>query len=306
MQERSVYLESVVCIALLCGCVSECFSQEGGQSAETGGEAQMLFSFRVYDAVTIRSNPTTQVGITIDRWPGNTFVLWLPEAVGDLWQQWQPEVAHQDFARTDCGGLLWTFDGNPEASIRTELIPQANALLLETRVTNRGDGDLKSVYAQNCIHFSQAPDFICDDFSRIYIRSRGKWQSLASLEPTASFPRYYREDYPSRGRIDPTEHNFGDIRQKEAVDHPSIVLLSKEGSRAVGVASEDYEFLFHNQMEYLRCIHSESGCAPPIPPGATAVFRQKVYFVDGGLMDCVAAFEQDILGSPKDGFRFRD
>ena len=47
----------------------------------------MQFSFNVYDAVTIRENPTTQVGITVGQWPGNTFILWLPEAVGELWEQ---------------------------------------------------------------------------------------------------------------------------------------------------------------------------------------------------------------------------
>ena len=65
------------------------------------------FSFNVDDAVTIRSNPTTQVDITLESWPGNTFVLWLPEAVGDLWQQWDAKVAYQDFVTTEKGGLLW-------------------------------------------------------------------------------------------------------------------------------------------------------------------------------------------------------
>ncbi|MBI5091988.1 MAG: hypothetical protein HZB26_06030 [Candidatus Hydrogenedentes bacterium] len=265
----------------------------------------MQFSFRVYDAVTIRSNPTTQVGITIDGWPGNTFMLWFPEVVGDLWQQWNPPVAHQDFTTTDRGGLRWTYEGNPAASIQSELTPQANSLLLVTRVMNRGHDELKHVYAQNCIHFSQAPGFICDDYSRFYIRSAGQWRSLASLKPTSGFPRYYREGYPSRGRIDPTEHQFGDIRQETPVDHPLMVLISQDGKRAVGVASERYEFLFHNQMEYLRCIHSESGCMPILPAGQTAEFREKIYFVEGGLKECVAAFERDVQWDQAGEFSFR-
>ena len=101
----------------------------------------MQFSFDVYDAVTIRKSPTTQVGITVDQWPGNTFVLWLPEAVGDLWQQWDPKVAHQDFTVTNQDELLWTYRGHPDGVIRTELTPQGNSLLMETRVTNRSDKD---------------------------------------------------------------------------------------------------------------------------------------------------------------------
>ena len=266
----------------------------------------MQFSFDVYDAVTIRENPTTQVGITVDLWPGNTFVLWLPEAVGDLWKQWDPNVAHQDFAITNHDGLSWSYEGHPDGVIRTEMTPQGNSLLMETRVTNRSDDYLERIYAQNCIHFSKAPDFICDDFSQIYLHTASEWRSLASLKPTTGFPRYYREGYPSRGRIDPTEHNFGDIRQDAEVDHPLIVLRSKDGTQAVGTASEDYEFLFHNQSEYLRCIHSESGCPPPVKPGQSVAFRQKVYFIKGGLMDCVEAFESDIVGNPSGEFRFRE
>ena len=266
------------------------------------------FSFHVYDTITIRKNPTTQVGITIESWPGNTFILWLPEVVGNLWQQWNAKVAHQDFISTDKGGLLWTFNDNPEGLIRTELIPQKNSLLFETQVTNRGKGELLKLYVQNCLHFSKAPDFICDDFSRIFIRTNNKWCSMASLNPTVSYPYYFRVGYPSRGRIDPdpTEHKAGGVRQAASIDHPLIVLVSKDGTRAVGVASEDYEFLFHNNgLEYLRCIHSESGCSPPVLTGEKVTFRQKVYFVNGGLIDCVAAFEKDIVGDPATEFRFK-
>ena len=268
-------------------------------------EKLQKFSFQVYDTITIRKNPTTQVGITIDGWPGNIFVLWLPEAVGDLWQQWDAKVAHQDFTSTKPGGLLWTYEGNPEGFIRTELIPERNSLLLETQVTNHSQQELVKLYVQNCLHFSKAPDFICDDFSRIYLRTKNEWRSLASLKPTTNLALYYREGYPSRGRIGPFDNNWRDFRQDAFVDYPLIVLVSKDGTRAVGVASENYEYLFHNQMEYLRCIHSESGCPLPVQPQETATFRQKVYFVEGGLMDCVAVFEKDIVGDPTISFSFK-
>ena len=266
----------------------------------------MKFSYHIYDSVTIRKNPTTQVDINIDIWPGNTFGLWLPEAVGELWQQWDADVAHQDFQQTRNGGLLWIYEGNPDGVIRTELIPQGNSFLIEAKVINRSQKELHGVYVQNCLHFSKAPDFACNDFSRIYIRTKMEWRSLKSLNPTESFPRYYREDYPSHGRKDPTEDIFGDMRQDAAIDHPLIILVSKDGKRSVGVASEDYEFLFHNQMEYLRCIHSESGSGPPLLPGEKAVFRQKIYFVEGGLKDCVNTFEKDIVGDPARSFHFNN
>jgi hypothetical protein len=34
-------------------------------------------------------------------------------------------------------------------------------------------------------------------------------------------------------------------------------------------------------------------------------FRQKIYFVEGGLMECVAAFENDISGDPSGDFIFK-
>ncbi|MEN8248178.1 MAG: hypothetical protein ABFS32_04545 [Bacteroidota bacterium] len=265
------------------------------------------FTFHVFDAVTIRGedNPTTQVEITLPQWPGDTFHLWLPEAVGELWQQWDPSVAHQDFITTEKGGLLWLYQNNPSAIIHSELIPERNSLLLETKVTNRTQNSLAGVYVQNCIHFPKAQDFICDDFSHIYIRSEGKWRSLKSLSPTSGFPRYYRKGFPTRGRIDPTAQLFKNIRQGTSVDHPLIVLVSKDGTKSIGVASEDYEFLFHNQNKYLHCIHSESGTPPPIPSGETSIFRQKIYFIEGGLMDCVTAFEKDIHYDPVGNFSFK-
>ncbi len=173
-------------------------------------------------------------------------------------------------------------------------------------MTNRSQEELTRVYAQNRLQFSQAPDLVCDEFSPVYIRTAGQWPSLASLNPTSTFPRYYREGFPSYGRIDPTAKILSDTRQATAVDHPLIVLVSMDGRRSVGMASEHFQFLFHNQMEYLRCIHSESGCEPPLAPGATATFRQEIYFVNGGLMDCVAAFERDITGEPTAEFTFRN
>lgn len=292
---------------LLTACVwSGCAGRKGDSHPQSHRATNGRFAFRVFDVKSIRANPTTEIAITVNRWPGNTFRLWFPETVADVWQQWDSKVAHQDFTPTARGGLLWTFDGNPGAFIRSELTPRGNSLLLETRVTNRGQQDLPMLYAQNCIHFSEAPDFICDDYSRFFLRTGGQWRSLASLKPTSAFPRYYREGYPSRGRKDATEHMFGPIRQSAAVDHPLMVLVSKDGRRSVGIASEHYEFLFHNQMEYLRCIHSESGALPPVRPGATAVFRQKIYFVKGGLAACVAAFEKDVVRDPAGEFLFRN
>ena len=61
------------------------------------------------------------------------------------------------------------------------------------------------------------------------------------------------------------------------------------------MASENYCCLFHNHAtEYLMCIHSEPEPIPILKPAETAVFRQILYFIDGGVQECVAAHEKDV------------
>ena len=66
------------------------------------------------------------------------------------------------------------------------------------------------------------------------------------------------------------------------------------GDRVVATAAEDYQTLFHNQgFPYLLCIHSaQAGVA--IPRKKTAVFRQMVWFVDGGIKAAIDAFDRDV------------
>jgi len=60
--------------------------------------------------MTIRQNPTTQIAITLQEWPGNTFLLWLPESAVPLWNQWTPGIpATQDFKEKRNGRLTWSY-----------------------------------------------------------------------------------------------------------------------------------------------------------------------------------------------------
>ena len=252
----------------------------------------MTFSIDTYDQFTIRQNPTTQIAIQVAEWPGNTFFLWLPESVTDLWNNWSPSVAQQVFERTDRGGLSWAFEHGSGVEIEAELIPEHSHLLLEVRVRNRSENALHQLGVQNCFHLSAAPDFACDDFSRIYIRAEGSWSALSLLEPASDLPMYYRAHFLESGRVDSWRGHFGRFNESIRADHPLMVCVSREGTRAVGTASEDYQCVFHNRgHEYLRCIHSQQAPIPELASGETGTFRQWVYFVEGGLMDCVAAFE---------------
>lgn len=252
----------------------------------------MKFEFDVYDQVTIRQNPTTQIAIRVAEWPGNTFLLWLPEDVTDLWNNWSPGVAQQDFSGTGRNGLLWSFVHHSGVRIEAELIPEWSSLLLEVSVANRSDEAIHHLGVQNCFHLSAAPDFCCDDFSRIYIRVEGCWRSLASLGPASERPMYYRPGFFECGRTDSWRGMFSQFNETAEADSPLIVCVSRDGTRSIGTASEDYQCVFHNQgCAYLRCIHSQQAPVQLVAPGKTISFRQRVYFLEGGLMDCVSAFE---------------
>ena len=147
-----------------------------------------------------RMNPTTQVSTTLSHWPGNAFRFWLPENVGALWNNWTPHEAHQDFAPTDRGGLLWSFERDGTASIEVEIELQALALSIESRVENRSDGDLSDVTVTVCLELSQARDFACDDFSRIYVR-------LPSIPVPGSSPHSPRR--PMGPRSPPAQRGCG-------------------------------------------------------------------------------------------------
>lgn len=258
----------------------------------------MRFAFDTADQLTIRQNPTTQISIRVAEWPGNTFLLWLPEDVTGLWNNWTPGIAHQDFVRTGRGGLMWSFRHRSRARIVAELIPERNHLLLQVDVTNRSDEAITHLCVQNCFHLSAAPDFRCDDLTRIYIRVKGMWSSLASLRPASDMPMYYRPHFFEDERTDSWGGVFSQFNEPVGADSPLIICVSRDGTRCVGTASEDYQCVFHNQgCAYLRCIHSQQAPVESVATGETISFRQRVYFVEGGLMDCVQAFEGKEPGS---------
>ena len=90
---QPVILRAAVLLATL-SAGSICVAAEAGAGKKT-------FTFRIEDRVTIRSNPTTQIAISVKEWPGQTFLLWMPEDVRPLWNQWTPAVAPQNFSKTE-------------------------------------------------------------------------------------------------------------------------------------------------------------------------------------------------------------
>jgi len=245
-----------------------------------------------------RQAPTTQVMVQVDEWPGNIFRLWLPEHVGQIWGNWQADVAHQDYVQTQQGGLLWAFTSTSGVRIEAEATPGDRILTLAVRITNDSDQALNDMAVANCIQFPLAPEFACGDLSRIFIRTSGEWQSLRVLEPRSDYPHFFRRgSKPVDGKVG-WGGELGHLFENTEADHPLIVCVGTDGRRCVGTASEDYAYLFHNCANHnLLCIHSTQAAVPVVEQEQTVTFCQRVYFVDGGLSDCVEAFEDAQSGN---------
>ena len=263
----------------------------------------MKFRFdTVHEAIPAKSpgsdwqvrGPTTQVMVRLAEWPDNIFRLWMPEMVGKLWNNWNTEVARQDFNRTQSGGLRWTYELPRQAHIDVELTPLETSLVIESRVANLSDALLSDVVATKCLQLSLAPDFACGDLTRLHIRSDHKWSTLAALSPSSDYPHYFRTGRRESFRDLSSDSPRPQLYEAVEADHPLMVCVTPDGDRSVGTASDDFEYLFHNRANpHLWCIHSHQTPVTALEAGRTAVFRQKVYFVDGGLDDCVSAYEAD-------------
>jgi hypothetical protein len=252
------------------------------------------FKFDTYDKMTIRQVPTTQIAIEVKQWPGNTFLLWMPEEVSPFWCDWDPQTGLQRFERTQRGGLFWELKQNPKCLITAELIPLHNTLLLEVKVTNRTDRKLDWIMVQNCFHLSAAPDFAQDDLKQLHIRTDGKWRTLEELKPGLNYFGYSRKGFLESGKTDTWLSCWKESVQESRADCPLMVGTSVDGRRCIATASSDYVCLFHNRMKYLRCMHSQQAALPVLEAGRTAVFRQWIYFFDGPMEKFISAVENDI------------
>ena len=269
---------------------------------DPGSKDYKTLALKTVHEVTIRKNPTTQVHLRAAEWPDQTFLLWFPEAVvPGVWAQWDAEVARQDFVTTEEGSLVWKKDLPGIAIMKATLTPRDHSVYLEIRVKAEPDHDIPLAAPEICLHFSAAPAFACNDYSRILVRVKKQRRSLLELRtapgaPTEQSPAsvIYREEFLESGRANVWQGRMEKRTMPERIDHPLIACVSKSGDRTVATASEDCLGLFHNQgIPYLLCIHSaQTGVR--IPKGEEAIFRQVIWFVDGGVEEAVAAFDRDV------------
>lgn len=138
-----------------------------------------------------RTHTTTQLMVKVAGWP-NVFRIWFPEQVGPLWTD--AERVLQEYAR-EGDRLVWR-QGNAIEAVATV---EESTLAMEVRVTNHSGAGMADLGVAHCVQLSTAPDFACDDFSRIFVRTAGMWASLASLRPSSDYPHYFHTDLIEAG-----------------------------------------------------------------------------------------------------------
>ena len=192
-----------------------------------------------------QSPPTTSNSHSARRLAGQCLSPMVARKRRSVWNNKTSAVTRQSFARTERRGLSWMFEQEHIAAIAAELIPTSDwTLLLLVRVTNHSASSLSGVDSMNCFQFSAAPDFDCDDFSRIYIRSQGQWQSLAALRPTCGDPYYYRTGYRQAGGAGWMHGMLSYAHQPAEADHPLIVCVSGMATARWARLQSAFSFFF--------------------------------------------------------------
>ena len=133
-----------------------------------------------------------------------------------------------------------------------------------------------------------------DGLTRLFVRVEGRWRTLAELRPASGYPHYPLANRRAAGGRVVWGGDLSHLFEPVAVDHPLMVCVSRDGDRSVGTASADADHLFHNRANpRLLCIHSTQEISDGVPPGATVLHRQRIYFADGGVDACMERYSPD-------------
>jgi len=225
------------------------------------------------------------------------FRFWAPEHVGAVWAHTDPANAWQAFA-TYRDGLRWRHTAANGAAVTVDLQRRPMAadeavLAITAKVVNGSRALLDGVGIANCLQFAMAPDFSCDDMTRIFVRCAGRWRPLAELEPASDYPRFPAVKRGASGGRMIWGGDLSHLFESTAVDHPLIICASRDGSRCVGTASADVDYLFYNRANpHLLCIHSTQAIQDAVPAKATVEFVQHVYFVNDGVEACASLYDR--------------
>jgi hypothetical protein len=213
----------------------------------------------------------------VPAFPGATFLMCVPEAIGDVAQTvWQGLVTPQ-WQQHEKG--VWTSDAAcaGELAYRCTVAPHETFLDVTTTVTNLSDHAWANSLAFTCLSLFEAPAVRDHECVRHWAGVNGQPRRLVEL-PRRRSRRPTCQLYHVAGQPPPSELPFVAAFEAspDATLDPWLAVSSQDGSALVAAFSPEALFLFQN-MEF-SCIHACPSHGA-LAQGETGTARVRYFFV---------------------------
>jgi len=213
--------------------------------------------------------------------PGATFTLAYPEAIGDVAKpSWYGQIKP---IWEDGGSGVWISRGVLENELTYEIrmVPDVDSVTSEFTLTNTSRRTWNQGMAFNCFQCAGENSIRDNECLRTWVRSGGEFKPLIQI-PRVFSSRPALQLYSVEGAPPGAEIPFvaGFNATPDVVIEPWMAIVSRDGKHLVATVSSPGLFLFQNR-EY-SCIHCATGFGA-MAPGETRHALNKVYFVKGTL-----------------------
>jgi len=213
----------------------------------------------------------------VPAFPGDSFRLGIPEAIGDAVRAvWFDKIKPEWNELTDG---VWRSVGRLEGelSYTATVTPHDDTVDVHLSLKNESDRTWWQGMAFNCFNCGESVavrDFEC---VRHWVRTQGRFRRLVEI-PRKYGPRPTVQLYSVEGAPDAKGIPFvaGFQATPDVILQGWLAIQSHDGQRLVAVASRPTLFLFQN-MEY-SCIHASPGFGE-LGPGETGEALTRLYFV---------------------------
>jgi hypothetical protein len=217
----------------------------------------------------------------VPAFPGDTFMLTVPESIGDSARACWPPGLKVAWKPQDNGG--WRCEGIFEKELRYALSVTTGEDTVDVRIrlTNDSERHWKQSLSFNCFNCSSSKALNDYECLRHWTRVRGQFRRLIEqprhFGPRPTIQLYSVEGAP-KGRDIPFVANFD--ATPDVVMENWLAIRSRDGRRLAATVSSPTLFLFQN-MEY-SCIHSASSLGA-LSPEQTGEALLRLYFVEASL-----------------------
>ena len=233
----------------------------------------------------------------IPAFPGGTFTLAYPEAIGDAANPvWYGSLSPTWEAHSD-GTWISRAEKPDQLAYELTMTPGPDRVTSRFRLTNQGKTTWKQGMAFNCFQCDKDHNIRDNDCLRTWVRTGGEFKRLVELPrvfgPRPAIQLYSVEGAPL-GKDIPFVANYQ--ATPDLVIEPWMAMVSRDGQRLVATVSKPGLFLFQNR-EY-SCIHCGTGFGE-VKPGQTAEAVNIVYFVEATLAVWHQRMKAELGKSPR-------